>query len=250
MTDAGSSAAAIQRARVLLELGRCEEAATALRDVLARESAHPEALVLLSRALRESRPLESYNAAVAAIHAEPNAAWVLVNAAWAADAVGRKQEAIDRARAAVAIDPHSAAGFQALAQLLARGNTSMAETRGAANKAIELAPHDPTSWIAAGNVALAEKNLHYARGYYEHALALKPDDRVAQLNLAAVRQAEGSLGHSIDLLQSIIRLNPRDEEARSRIDDLAGRLLREMLWLSLGVGFVLAIIVSLAVGTR
>jgi Flp pilus assembly protein TadD len=133
---------------------------------------------------------------------------------------------------------------------LAHQKAMIPEATQAANTAIALAPHDPTSWIAVGNVALGDGNLGEARRFYEHALALDPGSDVARLNLATVRENDGALGHAMDLLQSIIRLNPRDERARRRLDELAEQFVHEMLWLSLPVGFVLAIIVGLLSGAR
>jgi tetratricopeptide (TPR) repeat protein len=250
VTDRVNSAVAIQRALALLAVGRNDEAASALRDLLARDPNHTMALVLLSQALRDVHPDESLELARKATGVEPNAGWVHINAAWAADATRDRRAAISSARTAVALNPHDAAGYQALAQLLAKANQMLPDAVSAANKAAELSPHDPVTWIALGNVARADKNLSEARRFYEHALELQPDHRVAQLNLAAVRHIDGAIGSSMDLLQSIIQLNPRDETARLRLDALVQSFLHEMLWLSLAVGFALAFIIRLITGAE
>lgn len=240
--------AELERARALLDIGRDAEAADVLRRRLGTDPEHAETLGLLSIALRSSEPQHSYEAAIMALRWEPNSAWYHVNAAWSAQAIGRSNEALGLARAAVAHEPHWADGHRVLSHVLCTQPGEAANATAAAQQAIQLAPDDPANWIAAGNVSYISGSLAEARLYYERALALDPAHPTAMANLADLRSDEGSMGHAMDLLQTLIRLQPTNQEARAHIDELASRLLGELIWLSLPIGIGLAIIVQSIVG--
>lgn len=248
MNDADSNA--VGRARALLELGRDAEAADVLRRAVEQHPDDPEALGLLAEAIRATDPHASYEAAQAAVRAAPNDAWTHVIASWSADAARRPSEARALVQAALALDPDSAAAHQAAAQILAKNAATRAQSLASARRLIELAPHDAGAWIAAGNASVHSGLVTEARQYYEYALQLDPNNPSAIGNLAAVEQYRGAHAHAMDLLTAMVRLDPSNAAARRRIDSLAVGLLHELVWLSLPVGFALAVVASLISGAR
>ncbi len=248
MNDASSHAA--QRARTLLELGRDGEAADLLRQILHSRPEDTEALALLAEATRRTDAQASYQAAQAALRSSPSSAWVHVVAAWSAHALDRGTEARTLVQAAIQLDPESAMVHQAAAQLLAKDPGTQASAMVSAGRAMELAPQDPVTWIAAGNASLSGGLIEDARNCYLRALHLDPNNRTARSNLAAVEEQSGSVAHAMDLLTMIIRLDPSDFEAMQRFNSVATRLLHEFVWLSLPVGFCLAAVVELITGAR
>ena len=235
----------LHASRALLQVGRNAEAARILRDAIRVDQRDAIALGLLAEAVRDTDPAESNSAARSALDAQPENAWVVTVAAWSADAVGDTDEAIRLIRSAQAIDPSSAYAHQSAAQLLARHVATSDEALVAATRAIELAPHDVDTWVAAGNASFGSDRLDEARTYYEYALQLDPTNLVAQRNLAEVHDARGSMMHSMELLSTLVALDPTDHESRQRIDEVAKRFLQEMVWLSVPVGFVLALVFQL-----
>lgn len=246
MTDDESNS--VDRARALLEVGRDAEAAEMLRRNLESRPDDPTVLGLLAEALRPSDPRASYEAARAALGCAPTSVWAHVIASWSASADHRASEARGLVQTAIALDPDSAIAHQAAAQILAKDAVTREESLASARRAIELAPHDPTTWIAAGNASVHAALIGQARQYFEYALRLDPNNRTALGCLAAVEEHAGSLSHAMDLMTAIIRLDPSNHQARSRIDSLARGLIHELLWLSVPVGVCLAVVVSVATG--
>lgn len=235
----------VNAARALLEVGRDNEAAQILRDAIRADPNDAVALGLLAEAVRGTNPTESHDAARSALTLEPENAWVSTIAAWSAAATGNDDEAVRLVRTAQELDPWSAYAHQSAAQLLAGDRATRQESLAAATKAIELAPHDPSTWIAAGNASLGSERLDEARTYYEYALQLDPTNLAAQRNLAEVHDAGGSMMHSMELLNTLVALDPTDHDSRRRIDEVAKRFLQEIVWFSLPVGFLLALVLQL-----
>ena len=235
----------VNSARALLQVGRDTEAARILRDTIQADPHDAIALGLLAEAVRNSDPAESNSAAQSALAVEPENSWVVTVAAWSADAVGNTDEAVRLIRSAQALDPSSAYAHQSAAHLLALHKATRGEALTAATKAIELAPHDVDTWIAAGSASIGSERLDDARTYYEYALQLDPTNLVAQRNLAEVHDARGSMMHSMELLNALVALDPSDHDSRARIDEVAKRFLQELVWFSLPVGFLLALVFQL-----
>jgi tetratricopeptide (TPR) repeat protein len=237
--------APVEAARALLEIGRDAEAARILRDVVRTDPHDAIALGLLAEAVRDADPSESDAAAKAALAIEPDNAWVVTIAAWSADAVRNTDETIRLIRTAQALDPTSVYVHRSAAQLLAVHRETRSEALAAATRAIELAPNDADTWVAAGNASIGSERLDEARTYYEYALRLDPTNLVAQRNLAEVHDARGSMMHAMELLNTLVAVNPTDHASRARIDEVAKRLLQEMVWFCVPVGFVLALVFQL-----
>ena len=242
MTDAAWSS--ILRAQALLEVGREAEAADVARRVLEDHPDHATALGVLAEALRTSDPPGSYAAAQEALRLAPSDPWIHIVAAWSAETTGRGPEARRLIRSAIDLDPDNPSGHQGAAQILAKDPSTRPAAITSARVAIELAPEDAATWIAAGNASLHAERIDDARMYFEYALQLDPGNRVATRNLAVVRDAGDEVVHAMDLLTGLIRLDPADHDTRDRIDSLYRRLLYELLWVALPVGYLTAAIVQ------
>jgi thioredoxin-like negative regulator of GroEL len=81
-----SSQPQIDRAVSLLELGRNDEAAKILQDVMVADPTNAHALALLSRTYRKTNPQYAYQLAVGAVGLNPEGPGLHLNAAWSADA--------------------------------------------------------------------------------------------------------------------------------------------------------------------
>ena len=94
--------------------------------------------------------------------------------------------------------------------------------------------------MAAGNVELGHANWKRAEGWYRRALELEPYNRAAQLNLVVAQEAGGKIAPAFVDVGALLRFDPRDEEARSRIDELVYTTLVHLQWLA-GVLAIVAI---------
>jgi tetratricopeptide (TPR) repeat protein len=112
----------------------------------------------------------------------------------------------------------------------------------AAEKARDLAPLSPTPWIALGGSYWALGKTKEARAAYERALALSPNSQAALRNLSALDRQTGNHRNALSLLRNVLTLDPRSEDGRKQLDRTIIDLVQEMLWFSLPIGLVLAIV--------
>jgi tetratricopeptide (TPR) repeat protein len=112
----------------------------------------------------------------------------------------------------------------------------------AAEKARVLAPLSPTPWIALGGSYWALGKTKEARAAYERALALSPNSQAALRNLSALDRQTGNHRNALSLLRNVLTLDPRSEDGRKQLDRTIIDLVQEMLWFSLPIGLVLAIV--------
>jgi tetratricopeptide (TPR) repeat protein len=233
----------INRAISLIQLGRTEEAARILHEVIAADPTNASALSLLSGTYRSSNPMYAYQLALQAVTLSPQDSAYHYRAAWSAHSAKNLQAAIAHAQEVIRLDPDWSDGYQTMAQLLADQKGGYLEGMRMALKAIELAPEDPDAWVARSNVSLAGDDLYDARQSIQYALTLDPQHKTALYNLSVVNEADGKVGSAVGILQSLIRLDPRDASVRRRIDDLAIGFLDHLLWLAAAVGLMISVVV-------
>lgn len=232
------------RARALLDLGRNADAERLLVEAMPLDPDNAEIHLLLSHALRTSDTKQSLALARRAVALSPSSPDMFVNLAWAATTARNADEAVEAARESIRLDPSYVSGYHVAAQVMTHHKWLLPEAEHMANIARQLAPHDPTTWVAVGNVALARGDQHAGERAYREALRLEPENTTAKMNLAIIQERSGRLGDAVDLLQAIVRLDPRDSEARRRIDDLLVGFMSHLLWLALVVALMTALLID------
>ena len=213
--------AEVDRARLLLELGRSADAEPMLRRALAARPDHYGALTTLAWLLAaDERTQEAEAAAAQVIRAYPGDAEGHRRMAWVLRDAGRYTEAEPFAREAVRIDPHDAAGFRALAAVLWNLPGRQAEALAASERAVELAPQEAAN-LAFESIALVNLRRWEEAAVAAHAaLALDPTDstRLAQCGLINLRLGHGDTARA--QFESALRLSPTPDQARDVLQNL------------------------------
>jgi hypothetical protein len=71
---------------------------------------------------------------------------------------------------------------------------------------------------------------------------LSPNSQAALRNLSALDRQTGNHRNALSLLRNVLTLDPRSEDGRKQLDRTIIDLVQEMLWFSLPIGLVLAIV--------
>ncbi|GAA4456671.1 tetratricopeptide repeat protein [Phytohabitans houttuyneae] len=164
----------VQRAALLADLGRYDEAAGELADALALDPQHPKVYsTLASVHLAAERPAESLQAADAAVAAAPGDVPALVTRAMALTDLRRFAEATAVAEEILRLGPADPFAQRSAAAVLAdsrNGQTAM----DAAWRAAQLAPRDPLAHLVLALVAGRLGRFELAERAYHEALELDP----------------------------------------------------------------------------
>ncbi|NJC15871.1 tetratricopeptide (TPR) repeat protein [Micromonospora profundi] len=185
-SDRSASDGYLDRAQLLAELGRHDEAATELTYGLALKPADPEALTMLARVhLAAGRPADALTAADAAVAAAPEALPPLVVRAMALADLERYAESAAAADRLLALGPADAYAQRSAAAILADARNGQPALN-AAWRGVELAPQEPQAHLVLSLVAARLGLFDLAERAYGEALRLDP-------RLADVRQDVGVL---------------------------------------------------------
>jgi tetratricopeptide (TPR) repeat protein len=170
----GEQAAGLNRASMMIELGRHGEAARLLSAVLAANPDSCRGWCLLSRAhLGNGEPAEAVTAASRASALDPTSDWPHRLASTALISLKRCGEAVTSALEARRLGPHFWRSHVCLAQAAAAdGQLELAAQ--AARAALALAPDQADVHVTAGKVALSRGEVAEARIRQEAALAIDP----------------------------------------------------------------------------
>jgi tetratricopeptide (TPR) repeat protein len=164
----------LNRASMMIELGRHGEAARLLSAVLAADPASSRGWCLLSRAhLGNGELAEAVSAATRASALDPASDWPHRLASTALTSLDRSGDAVAAALEARRLGPHFWRSHICLAQAAtADGQLGLAAE--AARAALALAPEQADVHVTAGKVALSCGNVPEARMRQEAALAIDP----------------------------------------------------------------------------
>jgi tetratricopeptide (TPR) repeat protein len=234
---------AVDRARLLIGIGRHEEAVQRLAGHLASEPGDAEALRLLAQAeLGRGDPQAALRAAGAAAAADPDSEWAHRLVSVACRRLGRPAEAEAPARTAVRLAPHSWSAHTTLAHaLLARRERGLrAEANRQAARAVELAPTQPEAYLVLGLTEGALRHRAKERAAYRRALELDPNNSDALNNLGATDLNRSRLGKAANALTAALHSDPQAEMPRRNLDVLALRLLRQLTIAMIVGGLLLA----------
>jgi Flp pilus assembly protein TadD len=214
----------LQRARELCGLHRYTDATAALDRVLASDPENSDAWCLRSLA---ALGLEDADAALdAAKHAlalTPEAAWPHRLASVALARQGMHEEAEWHAREAVRLDPHGWRSHVQLARALTQARRHLVDARAAADRALELAPHEVEAHMAAGAVASVQGRGADAEASFRQALAIDPQhagahNDLARLKLGGTLKKPTALAQAATGFATAVQANPRGEVSRRNLE--------------------------------
>ncbi|MBQ1052091.1 tetratricopeptide repeat protein [Micromonospora sp. C51] len=173
-TDPPAADGYLERATLLAELGRYDEAAAELGFALALDPADATVSTMLARVhLAAGRPAEALAAAQAAVAAAPGQVPALVARGLALGDLERYAEAARTADEILALGPADAYAQRSAAAILA-GSRNGQPALNAAWRGVELAPEEPQGHLVLGLVAANMRMYDLAERAYREALRLDP----------------------------------------------------------------------------
>lgn len=194
MTDTSRSAA--DRATVLCDLQRYDEALSLLAPALAADPEDPRLHCLAARAHLGSGDVQrGLDHARTAAALDPDSDWPHRLLSLAEMQRENYQAAVRAAREAVRLAPYLPETHIQLAYALLELPWGNAEATDAATKALELAPDDPDAHLVAGAVAAAGQRKDEAEAQFNRVLSLDPDNTAAHNELARLHLKKRNIGN-------------------------------------------------------
>lgn len=211
-SDAASDQSAadgyLQRAQLLAELGRYDEAAAEIAYAVALEPGNPAALTMLARVhLAAGRPAEALTAADAAAAAAPNAVPPLVARGLALGDLERYAESARTADQILALGPDDAYAQRSAAAILA-GSRNGQPALNAAWRGVELAPEEPQAHLVLGLVAANMQLFDLAERAYREALRLDPQLAEARHDIGVLRLEQRRWSDALEHLAEAAAMSP------------------------------------------
>ncbi|WP_410814613.1 tetratricopeptide repeat protein [Micromonospora sp. 067-2] len=232
----------LQRAQLLAELGRHDEAAGELTYGLALRPDDPDALLMLARVhLAAGRPADALTAADAAVAAAPQALPPLVARGMALADLERYPESAATADRILALGPADAYAQRSAAALLADARNGQPALN-AAWRGVELAPQEPQAHLVLSLVAARLDLFDLAEKAYREALRLDPSVAEAGHDVGVMRLEQRRWSAVLAHIAETVTVSPR------RIDSprtLASGLHRLVLY-GAGWSLVAAVLVAFA----
>ncbi|MEU0549621.1 tetratricopeptide repeat protein [Micromonospora sp. NPDC005979] len=232
----------LERAQLLAELGRHDEAAGELTEGLALKPADPDALTMLARVhLAADRPADALAAADSAVAAAPDAPPALVVRAMALADLGQYADAAAVADRLLALGPADAYAQRSAAAILADARNGQPALN-AAWRGVELAPQEPPAHLVLSLVAARLELFDLAERAYREALRLDP--RLAEVghDVGVLRLEQRRWSVALEQIAEMVTFGP------SRIDSprtLAYGLHR-LVFYGAGWSLVAAVVVAFA----
>lgn len=248
----------LAKIRALVDLGRHQEARTALGTYLAGTPDSVEALCLLGLCeLELGAQGAALRAANQAIAVAPEFDWAHRLRALALKRQGDYDDARLAAEEAVRLDPNDYSNHHTLAAVLLAlaerapmmAPREMMAARAAALRAVELAPHEPSAHIIAGLTAGALQLTDAEQASYHEALRLDPDNAIAMNNLAAMDMQSFRLGRAAQRVVAGLQLDPHEEILRRNLDMVVVRLMVRLFNVMLLTGFLMFLTIGQTGGT-
>jgi Flp pilus assembly protein TadD len=244
----------LQRARALMDLGRHEQAQPLLAEALAEDPASAGTWCAMARCCYAQRDWQgALDATGRALEARPGMVVAWRFRALALIELERWEDAWEAAGEAVRLEPMHWYGHLIVARVL------LANTSGyfhenvagqAAARARELAPHEPDTHFMVGSVAQRAGRAAEAEACYREALRLDPEHRSAQNQLALIQMQRGDTYAAAQGFAAVAAADQGGSglgEHNLRV--LAVRLIAPARWISLGVFFLVNIVVTASPGT-
>lgn len=216
----------LQRAQLLAELGRYDEAAGELGFAIATDPANAGALTMLARVhLAADRSAEALTAAEAAVAAAPGAVPPLVARGFALADLREFKAAAGTADEILALGPTDAYAQRSAAAILA-GSRNGQQALNAAWRGVELAPEEPQSHLVLGLVSARLEVFDLAERAYREALRLDPELAVARHDMGVIRLEQRRYAEALEHLVEAAALDPAGTDSARTISDGLRRLVR------------------------
>ncbi|TDC60761.1 tetratricopeptide repeat protein [Micromonospora sp. KC207] len=238
----------LQRAQLLADLGRYEEAAGEVGLALALEPANAGALTTLARVhLAAGRPVEARAAADAALAVAPDAVAPLVARGSALVDQGEYAEAARTAERLLAVGPADAYAQRSAAAILS-GSRNGQPALNAAWRGVELAPEESQAHLVLALVAARLRLYDLAERAYQEALRLDPELERADDEPGIVRLERRRYASALAELAELVPVAPagpvspvgpvEPDPRRGVVDDLRRLVLYGAGWTLVGAVLV------------
>ncbi|MGY0005193.1 tetratricopeptide repeat protein [Micromonospora sp. I033] len=221
----------LQRAQLLAELGRYDEAAEELDGALAIDPRNAEALTMQARVhLAANRPAEALPVAEAAVAAAPGAVSPLVARGFALVDLGRWRAAARTGDEILAHGPDDAYAQRSAAAILAGARNGQLALN-AAWRGVELAPETAQAHLVLGLVAARLELYDLAERAYREALRLDPELAEARHDMGVIRLEQRRYAEALEHLAEAAAMDPAGADAgRTTADELRGLMLHGAGW--------------------
>ncbi|MFY1674781.1 tetratricopeptide repeat protein [Plantactinospora sp. WMMB334] len=240
-SDQSSSAEGyVQRAELLAELGRYDEAAAEVGFAIALDPDHVPALVMLAMVkLAAGSSGEALSAADAAVAAAPELVRPLVIRGHALADLRRFAEAAAVAGQILALGRDDAYAQRSAAAILGESRNGQ-QALNAAWRGVELAPEEPQAHLVLGLVAARMEMFDLAERSYREALRLDPELAEAQHNIGVIRLEQRRYAEALEHLADAAALAPASGNSGRTVGDGLRRLLMY------GAGYTIVVSVLVA----
>lgn len=240
-SDQSSSAEGyVQRAELLAELGRYDEAAAEVGFAIALEPDNVAALVMLAMVkLAAGKPEEALTAADMAVAAAPELIHPLVIRGHALADLRRFKAAAAVADEVLALGPDDAYAQRSAAAILAEARNGQ-QAINAAWRGVELAPEEPQAHLVLGLVAARMELFDLAERAYREALRLDPELAEAQHNIGVIRLEQRRYSEALEHLADAAAMAPTRSDGGRTIGDG----LRRLVMYAAGYTIVVSVLVA------
>jgi tetratricopeptide (TPR) repeat protein len=223
----------LERARVMLDLKRYDQATSLLARIVAEEPAHGRAWCMLAAAhLSNSQYQESLAAAGRSIVLAPSDDWPYRLVSIAQVHLGDTAAAIDAANEACRLAPNTWRAHLCLAQAELATKASYAAAERAAADARRLGPNEPDVYFISGKISLARGELRGAREYQERTLALDPAHSGAQNELGRISLHRVGMTQAARHFIQAARSAPRVTIYSRNVEIVVGRVVNLMIYVA------------------
>ncbi|MGI5213002.1 tetratricopeptide repeat protein [Plantactinospora sp. CA-290183] len=240
-SDQSSSAEGyVQRAELLAELGRYDEAAGELGFALALEPDNVAALVRMAMVrLAAGQPTEALTAADAAVAAAPGLVHPLVIRGHTLVDLREFRQAAAMADQILALGPEDAYAQRSAAAILAEARNGQPALN-AAWRGVELAPEEPQAHLVLGLVAARMELFDLAERAYREALRLDPELAEARHDIGVLHLEQRRYSEALEHLAEAAALAPARVDSGRTI----GMGLRQFVMYGAGYSIVAAVLVA------
>ena len=230
----------LQRAELLAELGRYDEAAAELGFAISLDPGSVPALAMLARVkLAADQPTEALAAAEAAVAAAPGLVHPLVIRGLALTDLRRFSEAAAVAHEILALAPTDAYAQRSAAAILAEARNGQ-HALNAAWRGVELAPEEPQAHLVLGLVAARLELFDLAERAYREALRLNPELAEARHNIGVIRLEQRRYSEALEHLAEAAAVAPARVDSGRTI----GNGLRGLVMYGAGYAIVASVLVA------
>lgn len=185
----------VERARTLIGLGRFDEAASMLHQLLGQDPENGMGWCLLAQAQLGRRNVEAaLEAADRAVAVAPDSNWAHRLRSVTLAVMGDHDGAIAAALEAIKLAPNEWQGYACLARVLTRVKARRGEAIPAGEYAVALAPHESDAHLAHGIAAAANGKRKDAEAAFRRALAIDPQNSDAHNELARLKLRKSRFG--------------------------------------------------------